>query len=176
MKIVLIGFMGTGKSVVGCRLAERLGLSFVDVDHAIEEAAGMAIPEIFASEGESGFRRRERDLIASLATRRDCVIAAGGGAVLDPENVRNLRAGALTVCLQAEPTVILGRIGADAQRPLLRTPDRLARIRELLEQRAPAYGQADLTLETSGSDVEEIVDRIVRHFRLEPIGTQGAGR
>ncbi len=176
MKIVLIGFMGTGKSVVGCRLAERLGLSFVDVDDAIEEAAGLPIPEIFASEGESGFRRRERDLIASLATRRDCVIATGGGAVLDPENVRNLRAGALTVCLQAEPTVILGRIGADAQRPLLQTPDRLARIRELLEQRASAYAQADLTVETSGSDVEEIVDRIVRYFRLEPVRTQGAGR
>ena len=176
MKIVLIGFMGTGKSVVGSRLAERLGLSFVDLDDAIEEAAEMAIPEIFASEGESGFRRREWDLIASLATRRDCVIATGGGAVLDPENVRNLRIGALMVCLQAEPTVILGRIGADAQRPLLQTPDRLARIRELLEQRAPAYAQADLTVETSGFDVEEIVDRIVQYFHLESVGTKGAGR
>ena len=176
MKIVLTGFMGTGKSVVGRRLAERLRLSFVDLDDLIEEAAGMAIPEIFASEGESGFRRREREVIASLATRRDCVIATGGGAVLDPENVRNLKRGAVIVCLWAEPTIILERVGANAHRPLLQAPDRLARIRELLEQRASAYAQADLSVETSDSDVEEVVDRIVRHFRLEPVGTIGTGR
>jgi shikimate kinase len=176
MKIVLTGFMGTGKSVVGRRLAERLGLSFLDLDDLIEEAAGMAIPEIFASEGESGFRRREREVIASLATRRDCVIATGGGAVLDPENVRNLKTGAVIICLRAEPTIILERIGADAHRPLLQGPDRLARIRELLEQRASAYAQADFSVETGRFDPEEIVDRIVRHFHLEPIRTMGTGR
>ena len=176
MKIVLTGFMGTGKTVVGRRLAERLLLSFLDLDEVIEEAAGMAIPEIFASEGESGFRRREREVIGSLATRRDCVIATGGGAVLDPENVRNLRTGGVIVCLRAEPDTILERVGADAHRPLLQGPDRLARIRELLEQRASAYEQADLSVETSQSDIEEVVDRIVRHFRPEPVRTRGAGR
>ncbi len=168
MKIVLTGFMGTGKTVVGRRLAERLALPFVDLDDAIEAAASMAIPEIFASEGESGFRRRERELIANVANRGSCVVATGGGAVLDPENVRNLRTGALLVCLVAEPAVILQRLGTDASRPLLQSPDdRLARIRELLEQRGPAYAKADLSIETSGANVEEIVDRIIQHLHLD---------
>ena len=167
MKIVLTGFMGTGKTVVGRRLAERLALPFVDLDDAIEAEAGMAIPEIFASEGESGFRRRERELIASLANHGSCVVATGGGAVLDPENVRNLRIGAFLVCLVAEPAVILQRLGTDGRRPLLQSPDRFARIRDLLEQRGHAYAQADLSIETSGADVEEIVDRIVCQLRLD---------
>jgi shikimate kinase len=176
MKVVLTGFMGTGKSVVGRRLAERLALPFVDLDDAIEAAASMAIPEIFASEGESGFRRRERDLIASLANRGDCVVATGGGAVLDPENLRNLRTGAMLVCLVAEPAIILQRLGGDVRRPLLQSPDRLARIRELLEQRAAAYAQADLSIDTSGADIEEIVDRIMGHLRLEAVGNVDRGR
>lgn len=176
MKIVLTGFMGTGKSVVGRRLAERLALPFVDLDDAIEATASMAIPEIFASEGESGFRRRERELIASVANHSDCVVATGGGAVLDPENVRTLRTGAILVCLVADPAVILQRLGADAHRPLLQTPDRLARIRELLEQRGPAYAQADFSIETSGVDVEEIVERIVHYLGLEVAGSVDTGR
>jgi shikimate kinase len=177
MKVVLTGFMGTGKSVVGRRLAERLALPFVDLDDAIEAAASMAIPEIFASEGESGFRRRERELIAGLANRGSCVVATGGGALLDPENLRNLRTGgAMLVCLVAEPAVILQRLGGDVRRPLLQSPDRLARIRELLEQRAAAYAQADLSIDTSGADIEEIVDRIVCHLRLEAVGNVDRGR
>lgn len=175
MKIVLTGFMGTGKSVVGRRLAERLALPFLDLDDAIEQAAGMTIPEIFAREAESGFRQRERDCIARMATRTDCVIAAGGGAVLDPENVRILKAGATLVCLVAEPAVIAERLGSDTSRPLMVGPDRLTRIRDLLDQRAPAYAQADLAIETSGLAVEEVVDRIMRHLRLQALGS-GTGR
>lgn len=176
MKIVLTGFMGTGKSVVGRRLAERLALPFIDLDGAIEAAAGMTVAEIFALEGESGFRRRERELIASLTNRMNCVIATGGGAVLDPENARNLRTGAMLVCLVAEPAVILERLGTDAGRPLLHGPDRLARIRELLTQRGPAYAQADLTIETNGADVEAIVDQIVCRLRLQTAVSGNAGR
>lgn len=171
MKIVLTGFMGTGKSAVGCRLAERLALPFIDLDAAIEAAAGMTIPEIFASEGEPGFRRRERELIASLANRGSCVIATGGGAVLDLENVRNLRTGAILVHLAAKPAVILRRLETDTYRPLLYTPDRLATIRELLEQRSSAYAQADLSIDTSEVGIEEIVDRIVCHLCPEPIAS-----
>lgn len=175
MKIVLTGFMGTGKSAVGCRLAERLALPFIDLDAAIETAASMTIPEIFASEGEPGFRRRERELIASLTNRGSCVIATGGGAVLDPENVRNLRTGAVLVCLAAEPAVILRRLGTDTYRPLLHTPDRLATIHELLEQRSPAYAQADLSIDTSEAGIEEIVDRIVCHLCPEPVASLDRG-
>lgn len=176
MKIVLTGFMGTGKSVVGRRLAERLAVPFVDLDDAIEAEAGMTIAEIFASEGEPGFRRRERELIATLANRQSGVVATGGGAVLDPENIRNLKTGALLVCLAAEPTVILQRLGADTHRPLLQTSDRLARIRELLEQRASAYAQADLSIDTSKAGIEEIVDRIVCHLCPEPVASLDRGR
>jgi shikimate kinase len=176
MKIVLTGFMGTGKSVVGRRLAERLALPFVDLDDAIEAAAGMTIAEIFALEGESGFRRREREVIASMADRGRCVMATGGGAVLDPENLRNLKTGAVLVCLSADPTVILRRLGDDVRRPLLQSPDRLARIRELLEQRASAYAQADLSIDTSKAGIEEIVDRIVCHLCPEPVASMDRGR
>lgn len=169
MKIILTGFMGTGKSEVGRGLAKRLGLSFIDVDEQIGTSAGMGVPEIFASEGESGFRRRERELIAGLANCAECVIATGGGAVLDPENVRNLRkAGGVLICLQAEPRIILERIGADADRPLLHGPDRLARIQELLHQRAAAYAQADLSVETSELQVEEVIEWIVQRLPPEP--------
>lgn len=176
MKIVLTGFMGTGKSVVGRRLAQRLALPFVDLDDAIETSADMTIPEIFASEGESGFRRREREIIAGLANRGSCVMATGGGAVLDPENLRNLRNGAILVCLVAEPAVILHRLRDDAGRPLLQSPDRLTRICELLEQRAAAYAQADLTIDTSAEGVEEIVDRIIHHLDLEATASVDTGR
>ncbi|MBZ0169202.1 Shikimate kinase [Candidatus Methylomirabilis lanthanidiphila] len=167
MKIVLAGFMGTGKSVVGRRLAERLAVPFIDLDVAIEAAAGMTIPEIFASEGEPGFRRREREMIAGVAHRSAGVIATGGGAVVDPENLRNLKNGAVLVCLTAEPAVILHRLGDDAGRPLLQSPDRLTRICELLAQRAPAYAQADLSIDTSGMEIEEIVDRIIVHLGID---------
>jgi shikimate kinase len=176
MKIVLTGFMGTGKSVVGARLAERLGVPFVDVDRLIEERAGLKVAEIFASEGEAGFRRRERELIASLAHRRDCVIATGGGAVLDPENVEHLRAGGMIICLLAEPGVILQRIGNDDRRPLLHAQGRLARIHQLLELRAGSYATADLSIDTSESPVEEVVEQIVRHIGFTGARTGERGR
>jgi len=175
MKIVLTGFMGTGKSAVGRRLAERLALPFIDLDDAIEASANMTIPEIFASEGEPGFRRREREIIAGMANRSGCVMATGGGAVLDPENLQNLRSGAVLVCLAAEPAVILQRLKDDAGRPLLQNPDRFTRIRELLEQRAAAYAQADLTIDTSTAAIEEIVERILGHLHLEAVGSAERG-
>jgi len=176
MKIVLTGFMGTGKTVVGARLAERLSLSFVDLDRLIEGEAGLRVTEVFASEGEAGFRRRERELIAALANRRDCVIATGGGAVLDAENVHNLKMGGVIVCLRAEPVIILQRIGTDDRRPLLEVQGRLARIRELLEMRAAAYAGADLSIDTSTLNVEEVVDQIVLRLCLKPVGTRETGR
>jgi shikimate kinase len=176
MKIVLAGFMGTGKSVVGARLAERLRVPFVDVDRLIEATAGLKVAEIFASEGEVGFRRRERELIASLAHRRDCVIATGGGAVLDPENVEHLRVGGIIVCLQAAPEVILQRIGDDDRRPLLQAQGRLATISQLLELRSASYATADITIDTSESSVEEVVERIVQHLGFITAGTGESGR
>lgn len=176
MKIVLTGFMGTGKTAIGSRLAERLGLSFVDLDRLIEAEAGITIAEIFASEGEPGFRRRERELIATFADRRDCVIATGGGAVLDAENLAHLKTGGILICLRADPEVIVQRIGTDDCRPLLHGPDRLDRIRELLNLRASAYSKADLSIDTSRFHVEEIVDQVVRRLGLKPVGLGERGQ
>jgi shikimate kinase len=174
VRIVLTGFMGSGKSVVGRRLAERLGLSFLDLDEIIEGAAGMSIREIFATEGEPGFRRRERELIAALADRSDCVIATGGGAVLDPENVRTLKRRGVLVWLQADPDVIVQRIGGDARRPLLETADRAGRVQALLGERAAAYAQADLAVQAGDATVEDVVDRIVRDLPPGPAASAGA--
>ncbi|MCZ7625226.1 MAG: shikimate kinase [Candidatus Methylomirabilota bacterium] len=176
MKIVLTGFMGTGKSAVGRRLAERLALPFLDLDEAIEATTGLTITEIFAAEGEPAFRQKERDLIASLGHHTNCVVATGGGAVLDPDNLRRLRTGAVLVCLTAEPAVILERLGGDASRPLLQGTDRLTRIRTLLGQRASAYAEADLTIDTSRTGIETIVDQIIGHFGLQAVAIGKRGR
>src|ERR1700752_1096640 len=117
--IVLTGFMGSGKSEVGRRLARRLGRAFIDTDELIEAHAGKSVASIFADDGEAAFRRLERDAVADAARRGEAVVALGGGAVLDPANVTVLRAAGVVICLTARPDAILARVGRGADRPLL---------------------------------------------------------
>ncbi|HUK38396.1 MAG TPA: shikimate kinase, partial [Methanomicrobiales archaeon] len=117
MRVVLTGFRGTGKTTVGGILAARLGLPFIDVDRLVEERAGRKIPRVFREEGEAGFRRMERDAIASLPGG-DSVVSAGGGAVIDPVNVENLRRGSLVFLIQAGEETLSARIGT-SDRPSL---------------------------------------------------------
>lgn len=165
MNLVLAGFMGTGKSTLGRMLAARLGHRFVDVDDLIESAEGMSIAEIFRRHGEPYFRQREREAIARLVGAREVVVAVGGGALLDEVNLRNLRRIGTVVCLWARPEVILQRLRDDRSRPLLQGPDRLRRIRELLERRRPAYARADLHLDTSELSPEEALERLLALLR-----------
>lgn len=159
---MLMGFMGTGKSEVGRRLAQRLGRAFVDTDEWIEARAGKRIAAIFNEEGEAAFRRLEREAVAAAANRGDAVIAVGGGAVLDPENVRRLREGGVLVHLTARPEVVLRRIGDGASRPLLRD-DPEAAVARLLAEREPAYAAAaDVVVDTSEHDAEQVVEEIQR--------------
>src|SRR5437762_10029536 len=116
--IVLTGFMGTGKSGVGRRLATRLGRAFVDTDQLVERRAGKSVAAIFADDGEPAFRALERDAVATAAARGDAVIAVGGGAVLDATNLTRLRAAGVVVCLTAAAETILRRVGDASQRPL----------------------------------------------------------
>lgn len=162
MNIILTGFMGTGKTAVGKRLAKRLGWKFVDVDALIEAKAGMPIARIFSERGEPVFRRLERRLISQVMHDDHQVVATGGGAVLDPESRSRMRSRGLVVCLTAKPQTILARVGHRlAVRPMLAgAANPLARIRALLSQRARAYVQADLTLDTSGLTVDEVVERL----------------
>lgn len=159
--VFLTGFMGTGKSEVGRILAERLSWRFRDSDQEIEKEAGRSIPEIFRDSGEGTFREIERGVLERLATGAGVVIATGGGAVLDPANRRVMRRTGLVVCLTARPEVILARVGEGEGRPLLEAAtDREGRVRELLAERADAYSDADLTLETSELAPEDVAGRI----------------
>jgi len=162
MNIILTGFMGTGKTAVGKKLAKRLGWKFVDVDELIERSAKIPIAKIFSEHGEAVFRRLERRHILRAIHRRHQVIATGGGAVLDPQNRFRLRASGPVVCLTAKPQTIVNRVGKKSHiRPLLhggKTP--LLRIKTLLAQRAKFYGQADLTIDTSTLSVDDVVERL----------------
>jgi shikimate kinase len=159
--IVLTGFMGTGKSEVGRRLAARLGRAFVDTDQLVEREAGKSVAAIFADDGEPAFRARERDAVATAAAHRDAVIAVGGGAVLDATNVARLREAGVVVCLSAAPETILRRVGDAAKRPLLAGGDPRAAIERLLAARKPSYdAAADLTVDTTERAVEDVVEEI----------------
>jgi shikimate kinase len=167
--LVLIGFMGTGKSTVGRRCARRLGYTFTDSDRVIEEQAGCTIPELFAAEGEAAFRERERAVIAELAATPGLVIATGGGAILNPENVANLRATGFVVLLTATPDALLQRVGHRRNRPLLASaPDPRARIVELLSAREPLYRQAaHHIIDTTELVLEGVVEEVVWLFGEE---------
>jgi shikimate kinase len=149
--IALVGFMGTGKTVVGRILAEKTGKEFLELDAIIEEKAGRSIPDIFRTEGEIGFREREIEAVREVAGRKNAVVACGGGAVLNKINIDRLRQESVIVCLAASPEVILKRTSFDQSgRPLLDVADRARQVRELLAFRRPFYrASADITVNTS---------------------------
>jgi len=163
-RVILTGFMATGKSEVGRRLARARGGPFVDTDDLVQAAAGRSIAEIFASDGEPRFRTLEREAVERACGVGDAVVATGGGTMLDPENRRRLAAAGPIVCLAASPADILKRVGDPASRPLLAQKnghaDTLDRIRALLAERAPAYALATHTIATTGLDVDTVVERV----------------
>jgi len=159
--LILVGFMGTGKTAVGRAAAERLGFAYVDTDDLIEQEAGKTIARIFAEDGEPHFRDLESEAIRSLVRLERHVVATGGGCVLRDENWEAMRQAGLVVCLTARPEVILERTRAESHRPLLRTADPMARIRELLDYRAAFYARADLSVDTSDLTVAEVVQRVL---------------
>jgi len=161
MNITLTGFMGTGKTVVGKRLARRLGWRFVDVDGLIETMAKKSIPQIFSEHSEAVFRRLEQRTIRRVVRADQQVIATGGGAFVSPANRHLLKAVGPVICLTASPKTILQRVGVTAaKRPLLAGGPIQPRMERLLQQRAPAYAKADLTIDTNGLAIDEVVERI----------------
>jgi shikimate kinase len=164
--IVLVGFMGTGKSVVGKRLAERRGWRYIDTDDLVVGSAGCAISALFEQEGEGGFRDRETAAIRSLLGVEEAAVATGGGILGRDENVSLLRSIGPLICLKARPEVILERTRPWQDRPLLaasREPQ--ATVERLLSERAPRYALADVTIDTSDLAVEEVVDEICRVYK-----------
>lgn len=163
--VVLVGFMGTGKSVVGKRLAKLLGVPFVNTDDIIEQRQRHTIAEIFSSRGEGYFRDVEKEVIKEVSAKEGIVIGAGGGAVLNEENMNNLKKNGIMFCLTASPEAIHERTKNYRHRPLLNVPDPVAKIKELLETRAPFYAKADFQIDTSGKSVEAAAQEIIKKLK-----------
>jgi shikimate kinase len=159
--IVLVGLMGCGKSSVGRRLATRLGLPFVDADTEIELAAGKTIPEIFVDYGEAHFRDREHKVITRLLGNGSQVLATGGGSYMRADTRDAIRVAGVSVWLRAELPVLMRRVMRREDRPMLKTADPEARMRELMAVRYPIYAQADLTVESREVTHEVVVCDII---------------
>lgn len=148
--LVLVGPMGAGKTSIGRRLAQRLGLRFVDTDREVEASTGASVTTIFECEGEAGFRARERAMLAQLLDGDGQLVATGGGAVLDAVNRALLRQRSFVVHLHVDVEAQLDRLARDRSRPLLQRDDRHAVLRALAAERAPLYAEvADLRFDTS---------------------------
>jgi shikimate kinase len=171
--IYLIGFSGTGKSTVAGLVGARLGLAAHDLDQIIVAQSGMAIPAIFAGEGEAGFREREGAALRAIAAAGPAVVATGGGAVLRDENRALMAATGWVVTLEARPETIRRRIEAqlrqaapDAVRPLLGADDPLEQARALKQRRQHLYALADWTVHTDRLSAEQVAAEIVRAVAL----------
>ena len=166
--LVLIGFMGCGKSHVGRELHQQLGYPWVDTDTEIEQRAGMSIARIFEEQGEPAFRRMESGLLEEMAAapERHRIVSTGGGIIVDPANRRLLRELGFVVWLRAPVEVILERTARNRERPLLQTEDPEARIRALLAERMPLYRQtAHLAIDTAELDLAEVLTGILESAR-----------
>jgi len=162
--IVLIGFMGTGKTTVGKILAKKLGMNFVDVDELIEKTAGLKISAVFARFGEAYFRDIETEIIKSITKNSSQVIATGGGAVLRDENLNALKSNGVVFCLTASEELIFDRIKDNNERPLLQVENPKEKIRELLAKRMPRYMMADFIINTDGLTQEEVSEKIIKEY------------
>lgn len=162
--IVIVGFMATGKSTVGRRLAQRLGRAFIDTDKEIETVTGKTVAQIFARDGAVRFRSEEALVVKKLSLREDLVIATGGGIVLDPENVRLLKERGILIALTAPPDVIYQRARGKKTRPLLAGGDLREKINALLKEREDIYKVADLTVNTGVCNVNETVEQIIAYL------------
>jgi shikimate kinase len=161
--IVLVGFMGTGKTTIGKTLARLLQWSFVDTDRLIEDKENLAVSEIFRRHGENYFRSIEKGIVRTVSQEGRQVIAAGGGVMLDAENVENLKKNGILVLLTASPETIMKRTGG-ARRPLLNVDtNRIEEIKRLLAERDVSYRKADVIVSTNtGRTVDHCKDILER--------------
>ena len=167
--VILTGFMGTGKTAVGREVARRLDVPFVDIDAQIEARAGKPIPRIFSEDGEAAFREMETALIRDLTTPRDgwtelaagAVIATGGGALVDPDNLALMMKHGIVICLDADPDAILSRVGESGDRPLLDVDDPRAEIERLQAARREAYLEIPWHVDTTGLAIRQVAARVM---------------
>ena len=175
----MIGLMGCGKSSVGRRLANAIGLPFVDADEEIEKAAGKSIPDIFADYGEAHFRDRECRVIARLLSSGPQILATGGGAYMRPETRGMIAASGIAVWLRADLPILMNRVLRRDNRPLLKTTDPEAKMRQLIDERYPVYALADITVDSRDTSHEETVRQVIaglEKFVGEKLQWQPSGR
>jgi len=158
--------MGAGKTTMGRQLAKRLNLEFIDSDHAIEERTGADIPLIFEKEGEEGFRKREQSVIDELTQMKSLVLATGGGAVLNPENRKNLKSRGTVIYLHSDIKYLVDRTRHDKNRPLLQTADPAAKLKELMIVREPLYREtADIVINTGEKSIRSVINAILEKLK-----------
>jgi shikimate kinase len=178
--VVFVGLMGVGKTCIGRRLAHRLDLPFVDADREIEEAAGCSIPDIFERHGEKYFREGERRVILRLLDNPPHVLSTGGGAILDPQTRARIHERAICIWLRADLDLMMKRVSRRNDRPLLRVADPRARLQELMTERYPLYGEADITVDSVDGPPEVTLERtmaaLAAHVRRTADGTEATAQ
>ncbi len=159
--IILVGFMGTGKTTVGKMLADRIGMTFTDMDDIIEERAGKKISLIFEQDGEPKFREMERAVVEDLSQKDGLVIGAGGGVVLDKRNIDDYSESGLVVCLTATEETILARVSAEDHRPLLEGDEKSVKIGALLKSRQAIYAAISKQIDTTELSPAQVAEAVL---------------
>ena len=167
--LYLAGFMGVGKTTIGRGVAYRLGFTLCDSDREIERLTGRTIPELFAQEGEAAFRAREREFIERGHPAERCVVACGGGLIVQPGILELVRGKGVAMCLHASLETILQRTAGHRHRPLLNVDDREERLRTLYAEREPLYRQVGTTILTDARPLSDIVAHVLRAYRREAV-------
>ena len=159
--IVMVGMMGAGKSSIGRRLANRLGMPFVDADTEIEQAANQSIPDIFEQYGEAYFRDGERRVIQRLLDGKPKVLATGGGAFIQPETRAAIRASGISIWLKADRDLLLSRVKRRNNRPLLKLGDPAEVLERLIAERYPIYSEAEIHVQSRDVAHDQVIDDIL---------------
>jgi len=172
--IVFVGLMGAGKTVIGRKVSQMLGLPFIDSDHEIEEISRMTIPDLFDAYGEAEFRALEQRVIERLLKTGPQVLSTGGGAFMNAQTRRNIADRGISVWLEADLDLLMQRVAKRPNRPLLRTPDPRAVMRKLMEERYPVYASARITVRTRDEKreiiAEEVLERLAGLLGVELAG------
>ena len=165
--IILVGFMGTGKTRVAKEVARELGKVYASSDELIVERESKAIKDIFQKEGEAYFRSVEKEIIREISEKTDLVVDTGGGVVLDEENIKLLNEQGIVVCLWADEDTICERTKGSGERPLLNVDDPKKKIRELLEYRRSFYEKARYHVDTTGLDIQAVTKEVLGIVKKE---------
>lgn len=160
----MVGFMGTGKSAIGSRVAQQLNMPFIDSDQHIESKEGMSIPEIFEKLGEPHFRELERRFIEEEQPSGGAVISCGGGLVTNPSLLEKIKNCGVVVVLYAGIDTLFRRIANDPNRPLMKTENPRERIEKLLSEREPIYKSAGIGIMTDGYTLQEVAEKVIRLY------------